>query len=254
MNILKALAAISVVTAAPAMATVTNISFDNISATWLAPIGGNNINYSGQGTDNAAIFWGSGSGPQSGYRFESDIPMISVDMDTQMSGITSIGSFTHYNFPISSGSGISGVKLQLTMDVDVDGTVMQGVNFVYAFNHWETPNNANPCANGGPNNQGINNNGCADNVAVNFLQESGFFTIDNIEYALDIRGFLVGDNPATTFWTREDLTNTAQLRGQVVLRDVAGAVPEPATWALMIGGFALVGASLRRRQTMVSFA
>ena len=32
------------------------------------------------------------------------------------------------------------------------------------------------------------------------------------------------------------------------------AVPEPATWAMMIGGFALVGASLRRRRTNVSFA
>jgi hypothetical protein len=34
----------------------------------------------------------------------------------------------------------------------------------------------------------------------------------------------------------------------------SGAVPEPATWAMMIGGFALVGASMRRRSTAVSFA
>lgn len=33
-----------------------------------------------------------------------------------------------------------------------------------------------------------------------------------------------------------------------------GAVPEPAAWALMIGGFALVGASLRRRKVAPSFA
>jgi hypothetical protein len=32
------------------------------------------------------------------------------------------------------------------------------------------------------------------------------------------------------------------------------AVPEPATWAMMIGGFALVGASMRRRVTALSFA
>lgn len=30
----------------------------------------------------------------------------------------------------------------------------------------------------------------------------------------------------------------------------ADAVPEPATWAMMIGGFGLVGASLRRRKTL----
>ena len=34
--------------------------------------------------------------------------------------------------------------------------------------------------------------------------------------------------------------------GQVVL-DAPAAVPEPATWAMMIGGFGLIGAALRRR-------
>ena len=34
----------------------------------------------------------------------------------------------------------------------------------------------------------------------------------------------------------------------------AAAVPEPATWAMMIGGFALVGAGLRRRKAAVRFA
>jgi hypothetical protein len=35
---------------------------------------------------------------------------------------------------------------------------------------------------------------------------------------------------------------------------VNAAVPEPASWAMMIGGFALAGAALRRRQTGVRFA
>jgi hypothetical protein len=34
----------------------------------------------------------------------------------------------------------------------------------------------------------------------------------------------------------------------------AGAVPEPATWGMMILGLGLVGASMRRRSTTVSFA
>jgi len=33
-----------------------------------------------------------------------------------------------------------------------------------------------------------------------------------------------------------------------LISDSAGAVPEPATWAMMIAGFGLVGASMRRRQ------
>lgn len=35
---------------------------------------------------------------------------------------------------------------------------------------------------------------------------------------------------------------------------IKGAVPEPATWAMMIGGLALVGSSMRRRKVAISFA
>jgi len=36
--------------------------------------------------------------------------------------------------------------------------------------------------------------------------------------------------------------------------DGSGAVPEPATWAMMITGFGLVGGAMRRRSTKVGFA
>lgn len=36
--------------------------------------------------------------------------------------------------------------------------------------------------------------------------------------------------------------------------ETAAAVPEPATWAMMIGGFGLVGGAMRRRQVRVVFA
>ncbi|MBT2185421.1 PEPxxWA-CTERM sorting domain-containing protein [Sphingobium nicotianae] len=36
--------------------------------------------------------------------------------------------------------------------------------------------------------------------------------------------------------------------------DATAAVPEPATWAMMIGGLALAGATMRRRQVRVAFA
>jgi hypothetical protein len=46
--------------------------------------------------------------------------------------------------------------------------------------------------------------------------------------------------------------NIGPLLDNVVL-DIS-PVPEPATWAMMIGGFALIGASMRRRKTAISFA
>ena len=33
-----------------------------------------------------------------------------------------------------------------------------------------------------------------------------------------------------------------------------GSVPEPASWAMMVGGFGLAGAAMRRRKTSVAFA
>ncbi|RYG85139.1 MAG: hypothetical protein EON59_12835 [Alphaproteobacteria bacterium] len=40
----------------------------------------------------------------------------------------------------------------------------------------------------------------------------------------------------------------------VVITPVASAVPEPACWALMIGGMGLAGGMMRRRVTKISFA
>lgn len=49
--------------------------------------------------------------------------------------------------------------------------------------------------------------------------------------------------------------NVGPLLDNVSLDITSGAVPEPATWAMMILGFGLIGAAMRRRQTVrVSFA
>jgi len=256
MKVTAALIAASAAMVAPAMASATTIDFTNVSATWFDVEDGSNINFSGQGTSAAEVRWGvPQQGAQSGYRYET-LPIASLEVDplTDTSAVVNIGQFTHFNFPISSGSGASAVKLRLTTDVLVDDVLFGTVDFIYAFDHFETSNGANPCANGEPNYSGVNINGCADRVQVNFNQASGAFTIDDVDYALDVRGFLVGDSPVDMFWTVEQETNVAYLRGQVVLRSNAGAVPEPATWAMMIGGFGLAGGAMRRRATSLRFA
>lgn len=42
--------------------------------------------------------------------------------------------------------------------------------------------------------------------------------------------------------------------GRLTVTVLGGAVPEPASWAMMIAGFGLVGASMRRRVAKVSYA
>lgn len=252
MKMLKILAAASAAIAAPSMAGTT-VQFTNIKANWFDVVGGAAVGFTGQNTGNAGVFWGTG-GQQSGYRYQSvAIPTLEVDPLTDTSAIVDIGTFTHYNFPINSGTAISAVKLKFTTDVIVNGSLFGTVNFIYAFNHFETGNGDVPCADGGSVGVGVNINGCADRVAVNFNQASGFFSLDGVDYALDVRGFLVNNSPTELFWTTEQATNTASLRGQIVLRTQAG-VPEPASWAMMIGGLGIAGVAMRRRATRVQFA
>lgn len=51
---------------------------------------------------------------------------------------------------------------------------------------------------------------------------------------------------------------TGEANGQVLLNSIVGGnvggVPEPASWAMLIGGFGIVGAVMRRRRMAVSFS
>jgi hypothetical protein len=56
---------------------------------------------------------------------------------------------------------------------------------------------------------------------------------------------------------REGYNYSAQVTGHFALSNVvagAGAVPEPATWGMMIMGFGLAGATMRRRRTLAAVA
>ena len=252
MRLVTAILAAGLAMSALPASAATTVQFTNIKGTWFDVVDGSSITITGSGTGTTEIRWGTpvpAGGSKSGYRFEQGGDLsLTVDPVTQTSAVTNIGQFTHFNFPIAEGSSITAVKLKFETDVLVNGDPFGPVTFIYAFNHLETPNGANPCADGGPNNAGVNINGCADRVAVNFKQASGAFVIDNVEYALDVRGFLIGGNPADLFWTTENATNTAFIRGQVVARDLAGVIPEPGIWAMLIAGFGMVGAAARRRR------
>lgn len=62
------------------------------------------------------------------------------------------------------------------------------------------------------------------------------------------------DMAFSTFGTH--LANSTGYSGQLTVSrlETPGAVPEPTTWVLMMGGFGLLGAELRRRRTMAGAA
>lgn len=57
---------------------------------------------------------------------------------------------------------------------------------------------------------------------------------------------------ATVDFTVRRLADYTGRGGLIALS--AGAIPEPATWAMMIGGFGLVGGAMRRRKAAVTYA
>ena len=52
----------------------------------------------------------------------------------------------------------------------------------------------------------------------------------------------------------DEITFTPGSISSVSLYSTGPAVPEPATWAMMIGGFGLLGAAARRRRTTIAYA
>ena len=82
-------------------------------------------------------------------------------------------------------------------------------------------------------------------------------------------GTFVPSNGNKTFFGSGETTGVLQFKGtftslsftdtsenwhgiQIGIADVGGGVPEPATWALMISGFGLAGAALRRRRIVAA--
>jgi hypothetical protein len=257
----------SVVASACAMimsggAQAAAVSLSNISAEWYAATPAANVTYyNNPSSTTAQARWGdNGSATaNSGYDFAIAAQPVTFSLPAppSASGLQVLGTFTHQNFAISAGTSISGIKLKLTADVQINGDpTLIGKTFNYAFDHWETTNNANPCADGGsvapnvPTN--VNRNGCADRVIANWAAESQSFLVGSEVYTLNINGFSLtadGANPFTSFWTAESARNDAFLLASVALRSEVEQVPEPGSIAL--AGLALAGLAVSRRSKAV---
>ena len=247
---LKSLALTATVAAAAltaGMAQAATVSLTNVLATWYDGAPAANVAYSGTSSTAPQARWGTPADTfQSGYNFSVGALPIDFLVPPSPSATQVIGTFTHLNNPILAGTSITGIKLRITAAVAVDGTPVVGgnVEFNTDFAHDETPNGAEPCADGGPNGGGVNVNGCADLVVASYSPVSESFLIGADLYTLKVLGFSLtadGLNPFTSFWTTEAADNQAYLLANVERT----SVPEPGSLALL--GLGLIGLVTLRR-------
>lgn len=218
------------------------ISITSVTGEWTNIVGG--ALTSGVGTNK--IRWGENTGyGQSGYDFTGIAPptLAGLPPDT----VFDLGTFTHHNNPISAGTSITAATLKVLFNFVIDSDPMNTISrsSTFVFKHNETDNGANPCADGGTVGIGVNVNGCADNVDPatnpNFSES---FTVDGIEYLLDVTGFNIG----SSFWTTEQASNTATIQARFTEKSNVAPIPLPAAGWLLVAAVAGVGAVSRRRK------
>ncbi len=261
--------------AAPAAAGV--VVFDNVHGSWSAAVPGSGISIDND-NPTSTVSWGNPTinGHQSSYSFTgSDVTTPNI-VSGGGAGPFQLGEFQHNNWPIT-GTSLSSVNLTFSADIWIDGNDIGTKSFEFTFYHHETPNGGNywgQCAYGGQSGSGMNLYGCADKVSVETNALNNQFTFGADTYTLDIAGFYSGGVLSEDFLTQENglktveywektkhgwkkktkkvedvFPNKAYIMGEVSM--ITSAVPEPATWAMMLVGFFGAGTMIRstRRRT-----
>jgi hypothetical protein len=159
--------------------------------------------------------------------------------------ITQLGAFDAFQDGIQGDVWVGIYDLStsnLLTSMDLKGAVASSGS-AYAFKDMLTPLVLGPgnyqLAAWGFGTSDPNYNSYGGPSAINFNSLGGRLSTIDVAYAND-----------TGIGTIHEMPTTRYGAGSMV----AGAVPEPATWALMLGGFGFAGLSLRRRQSKLQTA
>ena len=172
------------------VASASTVALTNASAMWYGGVPPANISYLNNPSTAPSARWGVGTLQQSGFDFALASQPINFSLTSSPSTIQTLCTFTHQNYPINDGTEISSVNLEISADVAVDGISQGTRTFDFGFQVFETVNTLDPCPDGGPNNAGVNSNGCADSATVSSqLPTSQSFMVGSNFYTLNVLGF-----------------------------------------------------------------
>nr|WP_274522009.1 THxN family PEP-CTERM protein [Ectothiorhodospira lacustris] len=185
-------------------------------------------------------------------------------------------SITHRNNPIFAGSpSLLSVDIASTLTLTPfapSGAGLPAQTITFSVNFFETPNEPSTCADGEPNNIGVNINGCADIFVINQNSINFAFTYPDIggdtpdfarTYFISFLELTSGLNPLPNaacnavsgvsapclgFRTPENQTTTFQFAALITTDPVQVEVPEPASIGLLSLGLGAIGLMMRRRK------
>ncbi|HEH9432893.1 TPA: choice-of-anchor K domain-containing protein, partial [Aeromonas sobria] len=202
---------------------VDSFKFSGVEASWINVVGGKNLElFDGSDNDSAKdqVRWGGSSGDKSGYGFADNDAALNGEIP--LNEEIKLGTFTHYNNPIDSGTGITSAAMKATFSVTDSMGRVTPVTVTINFNHNETPNDdADP----------------RDIITIGTTTAS--FNFEGKVYSLEVLGFRdAGGNVVKTIYTNENASNSfdlivklvegagyqlPQTTGNVLANDLAGA-------------------------------